>query len=548
MRGNIDFEEARVAATSLAFDIDESEYRGMPHIAAFAEKCGSGNGKLICDDEPFSMTPSEVLRKEPKNNVSINTKHSGFAAQIADKNRSVCLDSCEGREILRKTSQKYIEDAKGDACNAYITLLDLLADKTVCELSDRLLSGEQLPLAGVPISVKDNICIAGERTSCASAALKDYISPYSATVYSRLIAAGAFPVGKTNMDEFAVGSDGGSSYFGACLNPLDFRRTPGGSSSGSAASVAAGSAVISLGSDTGGSARIPAIYCGLCAFKPSYGALSRHGLVGMAPSLEQICPMARCIDDLYLTFELCAGEDGYDMTCAQYSEYTPNFGGRRKKVAVFIPNDATHCAVRAVERAVSVMREAGYDVHYTDALPCFDDILGIYYTLSSAEATSQLARYDGVRYGTSHGENAVSTRTHTLGTALRERLVEGAYALTHHGGEIYIEALRLREQVRRAFDVLLADFELLLTPASDTEATLFDKPKNDADRYAVYANLTGQPAVVMPCVIGENGLPVGIQLTARYGADRFLLSEARELEELIKFPKNAEEMRKIEKL
>ncbi len=538
MTGNIDFEAARRAAACVGFGIEENEYRGMPHISAFAARCADGDGRLLCDDEPTVCATRDISREDREDKKARAVRHTadchdGIAAQTAAENAELFSRNAEA---LKKASENYLDAARHDTCNAYITLLDAHFKAALEQLCERLRQGDKLPLAGVPISVKDNICVAFARTSCASRALCDWVSPYDATVYSRLIAAGAIPVGKTNMDEFAVGSDGTSSFFGACKNPLDASRTPGGSSSGSAASVAAGSAVISLGSDTGGSARLPAVYCGLCALKPSYGAFSRYGLVGMAPSLEQISPIARCVDDLCLTFEICAGEDGRDLTCASFSEYLPSCEGGRPRVAVFLPSNATREAVSSTEHAAALLRASGCMVEYIPRLPCFDDILGIYYTLSSAEATSQLARYDGVRYGTSIGErggNVALTRTHTLGAPLRERLTEGAYALTHNGGGIYNTALRLREHVRRECDALLTKYELLLTPASDSAATPFGHSRADADRYAVYANLTSQPAVVLPCGVGEGGLPMGIQLTARRGADRFLLREARRLEKMI---------------
>lgn len=537
MQGNIDFEEALSAARTLAFELERAEYRGLPHISAFAEKCADGNGLLLCEDEPMTQSADDSSFFDPavsgkavshiqdgSMTASRLAEHDGTAATLA---RAIC----RGELSAEKTVEKYLSRTENDEYGAFITLMSDEARAAAARVDAAVRDGELFPLAGVPLSVKDNICTAGCRTSCASAALRDFVPDYSATVYERLLAAGCVPVGKANMDEFAVGSDGTTSYFGICKNPLDVSRTTGGSSSGSAASVASGEAVISLGSDTGGSARIPAVYCGLCALKPTYGAFSRYGLVGMAPSLEQISPIAACVDDLSLVFELAYGADGRDMTCLSYRESTLDEVSRT--ALLFIPQDAPSDVRNAVLHVAELMKAAGYSVRET-TLPCFDDILGIYYTLSSAETASQLARYDGLRYGSgvaSDGEHSVvKTRSATFGAPLRERLTEGTYVLTHRLGGIYTEALKLREHIRREMTHLLDCASVLITPATDREAIPIGESDATADRYAVYANLTGQPALVLPCARGESGLPLGVQLISRAGADRELLQIGRELE------------------
>ncbi len=577
MQGNIEFEAAREAAKALALELDREKYKGLAHISAFAEKCADGDGVLVCDDEPmtfsmgwqsdFAMSEKSPACGEKRGEVSCafedvcvsskdHTVHDGTAAKLAS-------DVCTGKVSAVKTAEEYISRAKKSEYGTFITVMKDKARERASAVDAAVRRGEKLPLAGVPLSIKDNICTAECLTSCASAALRDFVPSFDATVYERLIAAGCVPVGKVNMDEFAVGSDGSTSYFGICKNPLDLSRTPGGSSSGSAASVAAGEAVISIGSDTGGSARLPAIYCGLCALKPTYGAFSRYGLIGMAPSLEQICPIATCVDDLWLVFEAACGADGRDMTCASFGESTIR---DERTVGVFISPDTPCDARDSVLHVAKFMSDAGYSVCEVE-LPCFDDILGIYYTLSSTEASSQLARYDGLRYGTRIGcdnndafENAkscennasdsadgtntaesrkigestdddvVRTRSLTFGAALRERLTEGAYVLNAKNGGIYITAARLREQIKREMTRLLSSVSVVITPATDRVATPVGESDFNADRYAVYANLTGQPALVLPCGRGENGLPLGVQLISRAGSDRDLLAIGRELE------------------
>lgn len=517
MKNRVNLTEARMAAGCLKLDIEENDFKGFSHVADFTAESGDGDGNLMCDDSCAAVSAFELCREEIFEREPVSRRIT-CASKLAE---TVYRGEKKAVSIVRE----YLRQAKESKNGTYITVMEAEAER-IAEQLDRRTDCESLPLAGVPLSVKDNICIEGILTTCASRALEDFVPTYSSTVYLRLIAAGAVPVGKTNMDEFAVGADGSTSYFGPCRNPLDPSLSPGGSSSGSAASLAEGSAVISLGSDTGGSARIPASYCGLAALKPTYGAFSRWGLVGMAPSLEQICPMARCVSDVRLMFEIASGHDARDMTtCVTWEKRR-----RKGRIGVFMPSEVSETARKAVERCVALLKVEGYEADRVE-LPFFDEILGVYYTISSAEAASNLARFDGLRYGyRSEKGDILSTRNESFGAPLRERLAEGAYVLSEKSGGAYARALHMREQIKEKLNELFGDFDLLVTPMSDTEAASFGETVCTAERYAVYANLAGIPALTFPAVRGERGLPVGVQLMGAAGDDIFVLETGEAVE------------------
>lgn len=422
-----------------------------------------------------------------------------------------------------------LDAAEADTNNAYITVMRELALKTANLVDERVARDEKLPLAGVPISIKDNICTEDVKTTCASKMLADFVPSYSATVYKKILSAGAVPVGKTNMDEFAVGGDGSTSYFGPCKNPLSSERSPGGSSSGSAASLALGSVLLSLGSDTGGSARLPAAYCGLYALKPTYGAVSRYGLVGMAPSLEQICPMAKYLSDCELLFDVIRGFDERDMTTSYYSESMAEIP-TTIRVGVVLPADVSIDVRSAMENIASILVNCGATLENT-MLPLQEYVSRVYYTISSAETYSNLARFDGIRYGyRSENGNVRQTRSEAFGDTLKERIAEGVYSLTHDGGSPYIRALEYQRDIISGLDNLFEKYDVILMPVSDTVAPIIGDGVVDNDRYNVYANLTGCPALAIPAGMTDAGLPVGIQLMARRGAEKLLFEVAKMIE------------------
>jgi len=525
MKNILDKKEARDAARALKLECNEVENYVFSHVFSFSDESRDGNGELRCRDTFASVAASELCRYAAEL-PHAEVRFSGTAADIASAVNN-------GEKSAADIVKEYLSRVREDKYGAYITVMEKEAAAIAGEVDCRVKRGERLSLAGVPVAVKDNICTAGTLTTCASRALAEFVPDYDATVYARLVRAGAVPVGKTNLDEFAVGSDGSTSYFGVCRNPLDTSRTPGGSSSGSAAAIASHSAVIALGSDTGGSARIPASYCGLASLKPTYGAFSRFGLVGMATSLEQICPMAKRVSDLRAVFEVCAGRDERDMTtCVNFGK-RDGFG----KIGVFLPEGASSAAWLAVEECVGALEKAGYASEAAE-LPYFETVLDAYYVISSAEAASNLARYDGLRYGfAADGADINETRIRSFGKALRERLSEGTYVLAHADGAPYARALEMRERIKEAFAELFTRYDLIVTPMAESEAVRFGESVYDSERYAVYANLTGVPAVTFPASKGKTGLPVGVQLMADRGEDIFLLNIAEEVERRLGYEK-----------
>ncbi len=432
-----------------------------------------------------------------------------------------------------RVAKAFLARAEEDSCNAYITVMRDEALEAAKKVDSAIAAGEGegLALAGVPVSIKDNICTAGVKTTCASRMLENFVPSYSATAYKKLLSAGAIPIGKANLDEFAIGSDGVSSCFGRTYNPFGEELIPGGSSSGSAVSLLDRSSVASLGSDTGGSARVPAALCGICSLKPTYGSVSRFGLVGMAPSLDQICPMTKDLRDNKLVFDVIRGVDVRDMTTVDHSvkcEKSP------KKAGVFLPADTRGYIAANVEKAVRVLENAGVQVKAV-TMPYLADISYIYYTLSSAEAASNLARFDGVRFGHTSKDGVLASRRETFGPKLSERIAEGVFVTTVGGGKMYADALALRREITDALDEMLEDVDLILSPVIDCARVKWGQTKFIGDRYTVYANITGLPALAFP--FGEytrecgTVIPLSLQLMGRRGEEDLLYSVAGKISE-----------------
>ena len=404
------------------------------------------------------------------------------------------------------------------------------------------------PLAGVPIALKDNLCTRGVNTSCSSRILDGWKPPYDATVVERLHAAGAVIVGKTNLDEFAMGSSTENSAFGPTRNPRDPSRVPGGSSGGSAAAVAAGFAALALGSDTGGSIRQPAALCGVVGAKPTYGRVSRYGLIAFASSLDQIGPFAGSVDDAALLLEAIWGHDPCDST--SIAQATPALrGGHDEGVAglrVGIVEELTDvdgiaAEVRdAVEAAGLALEKDGARVERV-SLPSSEYALSAYYLIAPAEASSNLARYDGVRYGLRVDAPDVatmnaSTRDAGFGAEVKRRIMLGTYALSAGYYDAYYgQAQRVRTLIVRDFARAYEDFDVLLSPTSPTVA--FEIGARTADPLAMYlsdictipSNLSGDPAISVPFG-SANGLPIGVQVLAPALAEPLMFRVARALE------------------
>ncbi len=400
------------------------------------------------------------------------------------------------------------------------------------------------PLAGVPVAVKDNICTCGMETTCASRMLKGYVSPYDATVVERLRAAGAMIIGKTNMDEFAMGSSGETSAFGVTRNPWDLERVPGGSSSGSAAAVAAGEAPLALGTDTGGSIRQPAAFTGIVGLKPTYGYVSRYGVVAFASSLDQVGPMGRDVEDVARLFEVIAGPDRRDATNAGRTPPPVKFGGDpslaglRLGVPKELFGEGIDAGVKArVQEAIAQLEALGAAVEEC-SLPSTEYALSAYYIIAVAEASSNLARFDGVRYGYRAAQTGglhdmySKTRGEGFGSEVKRRIMLGTYMLSSgHYDDYYRKAQQVRTLVIRDFNRAFERFDALVTPT--TPFTAWRVGEKVADPVAMYLgdicttpiNLAGLPALTVPCGFVD-GLPVGMQLIGRHFMDTLLLQIA----------------------
>ncbi|MBR3692112.1 MAG: Asp-tRNA(Asn)/Glu-tRNA(Gln) amidotransferase subunit GatA [Clostridia bacterium] len=411
----------------------------------------------------------------------------------------------------------------------------------------RLAAGDASPLCGIPFGLKDNICTAGIPTTCASRMLSGYIPPYSATAAERLCAAGAVLCAKCNMDEFSMGSSTENSAFYPTRNPRDPSRTPGGSSGGPAAAVAGGELPFALGSDTGGSIRQPAAFCGLVGMKPTYGTVSRHGLVAFASSLDQIGPLSRTVRDNAAVLAAISGPDGMDATAVRaFSLPEDTFCGDVRGLVIGLPRFAG-CEVQP---GVAACMDAAADrlsacgAHICEVqMPALTDALPAYYILSSAEASSNLARYDGVRYGLrADGADCYetlysTTRSAFFGAEVRRRILLGTFSLSAgHREAFYLRAKQAAGRVRAAFHEAFSACDLLLSPTAPTVAFPLGETADPVamyrgDLFTVPASLAGIPALSLPCGRAD-GLPVGAQLMAPEGGEGLLYRVAALLEEV----------------
>ena len=397
-------------------------------------------------------------------------------------------------------------------------------------------------LGGVPIAIKDNICVRGMQASCGSRILGPYHPPYDATVIERLITAGAVVIGKTNCDEFAMGSSNENSAFGPVKNPWDTSRVPGGSSGGSAAAVAAGIVPVALGSDTGGSVRQPAALCGVIGFKPTYGRVSRYGLVAFGSSLDQIGVLSRRVSDAAAVMQVIAGRDPHDATTADvpvpdYSaELNENVKGLRIGVSRALLGEGLHPEVRAaIENSIDAYRGLGVEIVDVD-LPHAKYAIAVYYIIATAEASSNLARFDGVRYGF-RAEDAPAlrdmyrrTRDEGFGPEVKRRIMLGTYVLSAgYYDAYYLKAQKVRTLLQQDFAKAFEKCDAVLTPTSPTPAFLFGEKVDDPlamylnDIYTVTGNLAGIPGISVPCGLSSDGLPIGLQLLGPYWSEAGLL-------------------------
>jgi aspartyl-tRNA(Asn)/glutamyl-tRNA(Gln) amidotransferase subunit A len=436
-----------------------------------------------------------------------------------------------------------IEQVDG-ALHAFITVDATRALARAAALDNRPRGSEPLPLGGIPVAIKDNLCTAGLRTTAGSRMLDSFVPPYDATAVSRLEAAGAVVLGKTNCDEFAMGSSTEHSAFGPSRNPWAPDRAPGGSSGGSAAAVAAGCAPLALGSDTGGSIRQPAAFCGVLGLKPTYGRVSRYGLIAFASSLDQVGPLARTAGDAALVLDVIAGADAADATCARRAvpRYEDALTGDVRGLRVGVPRAELEHGVDAgvldaFERGLDVLRQRGAQVSDM-ALPHSKYGIPVYYLVATAEASANLARYDGVRYGL-RAEAATlagmyeQTRDAGFGAEVKRRIMLGTYALSAgYYDAYYLRAQQGRTLIRRDFDEAFERVDVVAMPTTPGPAFRLGERLDDplqmylADVFTVGAPLAGLPAISVPCGFTDARLPVGLQLIGRSFDEETLLRTA----------------------
>ncbi len=442
-------------------------------------------------------------------------------------------------------------DAVEDDVQAFLTPTRQLATERAEELDVYLSTGApQSAVAGIPVAVKDVLTTAGVRTTCGSKILENYVPPYDATAWTRLAGAGAVLVGKTNCDEFAMGSSNENSAYGPVHNPWDLERVPGGSSGGSAAAVAAGEAVWGIGTDTGGSVRQPASLCGVVGLKPTYGRISRYGLIAFASSLDTVGTFTRSVRDAASMLGVLAGHDERDATSldAPVPDYTGSLdggvGGLRVGVIGEAFGEGVAPAVAASVRA-AIDRLAGLGAEVGEVtLPHAAYALSAYYLIAPSECSSNLARYDGVRYGlrapgehTDSIEMMFATRGLGFGPEVKRRIMLGTYALSAGYYEAYYgQAQKVRTLVIRDYEAAFERFDVLVSPTSPTTAFRIGEKADDPmamylnDIFTIPANLAGVPAISVPCGLDDDGLPIGLQLTAPALDEATLLRAAAALE------------------
>ncbi|PIP37251.1 MAG: Asp-tRNA(Asn)/Glu-tRNA(Gln) amidotransferase GatCAB subunit A [Desulfobacterales bacterium CG23_combo_of_CG06-09_8_20_14_all_51_8] len=439
--------------------------------------------------------------------------------------------------------------------DAYITVTEDLALEQA-EAADKMISENATqPLTGIPIAVKDLICTRGTATTCASKILETFVPPYDATVMAKLLAAGAVMTGKVNMDEFAMGSSTENSGFKITKNPWNLAHVPGGSSGGSAAAVAAGMCLGSLGSDTGGSIRQPAAHCGVVGVKPTYGRVSRFGLVAFASSLDQIGPLAKDVTDAAILLQLISGYDPKDSTSIDtpVPDFRKALTGDVQGLKIGIPKEY-HTAEgmdpdvqSAVQNAMAVLKNAGAEL-VDVSLPHSQYAVAAYYLIAPAEASSNLARYDGVKYGLrdSSGANLLdmyqNTRSGGFGPEVQRRILLGTYALSAgYYDAYYKKASQIRTLIKNDFASAFDRCDIILSPVTPTPAFKIGENIDDpltmylSDIFTLSANLAGIPGLSVPCGLSRNGLPIGVQLMGRYFDESTILNAAFAFEQATDF-------------
>lgn len=444
---------------------------------------------------------------------------------------TACLDAMETRD---------------KDINAFVTMNREGALKRAREVQEKIESGELTgPLAGVPVAIKDNMCINGMLTTCSSKILSNFKPTFTATAVEKLEAAGAVIVGKTNMDEFAMGSTTETSYYGETKNPWDLNRVPGGSSGGSAAAVAAEEVPYALGSDTGGSIRQPASFCGVTGIKPTYGRVSRYGLIAYGSSLDQIGPLAKDVTDCATILEVICGKDDKDSTSVKEADddFTAALVDDVKGMKIGIPRDYLGEGLDpevkdAILAAAKKLEEKGAIVEEFD-LSLVEYAIPAYYIIASAEASSNLERFDGVKYGYRTEEYTdlhnmyKKTRSEGFGPEVKRRIMLGSFVLSSgYFDAYYMKALRTKALIKQAFDKAFDKYDVILGPVAPTTALKLGESLSDpikmylGDIYTVSVNLAGLPGISLPCGYDSKGLPIGLQLLGKHFDEKTIIRAA----------------------
>lgn len=462
-------------------------------------------------------------------------------------------DAVKAKQItVRETVAAFLNNAKqkDGVYHCFNTLCETEALRRADEVQAGIEAGRySSPLAGVPVGVKDNICTKDIKTTCSSKMLEDFAPPYNATVIERLENAGLIVLGKTNMDEFAMGSTTETSFTGVTRNPWDAEKVPGGSSGGSAAAVAAGLVPLALGSDTGGSIRQPCSFCGVSGLKPTYGAVSRYGLIAYASSLDQIGPIGKNAADCAALFSIIRGKDEKDSTSMDLPAFdfsaAASGGIKGKKIGIpaeFLGEGIAPDVKKAVLSAAEAYRTLGAEVE-TFPMPLTKYAVPAYYILASAEASSNLSRYDGIKYGycakdaKDLEETYLKSRSEGFGTEAKRRILLGNFVLSAgYYDAYYLKALKTKRLIQNAFANAFDKYDILLSPVAPETAPKIGESLSDplkmylSDIYTVMVNLAGLPAVSAPCGLDKSGMPVGFQLIGKPLCEAELLSAAKAFE------------------
>jgi len=408
--------------------------------------------------------------------------------------------------------------------------------------------------SGIPIAIKDNINVKGWELTCGSNILKNYIAPYNATVIQNLEKNGLCAFGRANMDEFAMGSSTETSCYGKTLNPVDNSKVPGGSSGGSAAAVASGLAIAALGTDTGGSIRQPAAYCGCVGMKPTYGRVSRYGIAAYSSSLDQCGPITQNVEDAAILYDIISGYDPKDSTSAnvEYTPVTPNLDSSKKLTIAVIDNfveEASSEIKEAMNKSIKTLEEAGHKIVHKRMMDT-KNILSSYYIVATAEASANLSRYDGIRYGnrvdaTNLKDTYTKTKTQGFGEEVQKRIMLGSFVLSSgYYDAYYIKAQKVRHLIKDEFDKIFDDADLILNPVAPTTAPKFGAFASSlemylSDIYTISVNLAGLPAISVPASKDSDGMPIGLQLIANAYDEQTLFDGALSLEQNINYIHNS---------